>query len=91
MEAKTQAQAQKNEELWWSLLTGENSKLRRERRFFGLFPTPDTQNARCKMCLVPFEGCRARTTLSRSCQPALATECRQRLLWGQLLSSRRIG
>jgi adenylate cyclase len=57
MEAKTQAQAQKNEELWWSLLTGENSKLRRERRFFGLFPTPDTQNARCcKMCLVPFEG-----------------------------------
>jgi hypothetical protein len=51
MESKTQAQAQQNEELWWSLLTGENSKLRRERRFFGLFPTPDTQNARCKMCL----------------------------------------
>jgi adenylate cyclase len=56
MEAKTQAKAQQNEELWWSLLTGENPKLRRERRFFGLFPTPDTQNARCKMCLVPFEG-----------------------------------
>jgi hypothetical protein len=56
MEVKTQAQAQQNEELWWSLLTGENPKLRRERRFFGLFPTPDTQNARCKMCLVPFEG-----------------------------------
>jgi hypothetical protein len=24
MEAKTQAKAQQNEELWWSLLTGEN-------------------------------------------------------------------
>ena len=49
-------EAHQTEELWRSLLTGENPKLRQGRRLFAWFPTPDTQTARCKMCLSPFEG-----------------------------------
>jgi adenylate cyclase len=49
-------EAHQNEKLWRSLLTGENPKLRQGRRLFAWFPTPDTQTARCKMCLSPFEG-----------------------------------
>jgi adenylate cyclase len=49
-------EAHPNEELWRSLLTGKNPKLRQGRRLFAFFPTPDTQTARCKMCLSPFEG-----------------------------------
>jgi adenylate cyclase len=48
--------ANPNEELWRSLLTGANSKLRSGRRFFGLLPAPNTPTARCNMCLVPFDG-----------------------------------
>jgi adenylate cyclase len=49
-------EAHQNQELWRSLLTWENPKLCQGRRLFGFFPTPDTQTARCKMYLSPFEG-----------------------------------
>lgn len=49
-------EARQNEELWRSLLNGENPKLRKGRQLFAFFPTPNTQTARCKMCLSPFEG-----------------------------------
>jgi adenylate cyclase len=48
--------ANPNEELWRSLLTGTSSKLRSGRRLFGLLPAPKTPTARCKMCLAPFDG-----------------------------------
>jgi hypothetical protein len=43
MEAKTQAKAQQNEELWWSLLTGENPKLPARAPLFRA--VPDTRHA----------------------------------------------
>ncbi len=48
--------ANTNEELWRSLLSGTNSKLRSGRRLFGRLPAPKTPTARCKLCLVPFDG-----------------------------------